>query len=277
MLLEGTIIERVWQWNVQRLQNKTGIYLKYYQVLTCEPSPPTIALGIICSGEDVLDSQPCAHASPKWRSELGDSVRHERPCHTSYATHVTHHTPPKWRWRRPHTFWPPWTSWELPSPIVLTCQWQAAGTHNPLKKRVEAPQCPHADTKICSLELGWHGHVGTAGNHGTLLPHLCSHPSRWTCAWWHVYQEGTHCGWPGTHTAGLSTSDALATSHSRLASSTWTVLTAREEVLLACRVLGPAICYLRINHNAKIFLTRPSVWSCERHGCHPLKKIPAEQ
>ena len=27
-----------------------------------------------------------------------------------------------------------------------------------------------------------------------------------------------------------------------------------------------AICYLRINHNAQIFLTRPSVWSCERTG-----------
>ncbi len=36
-----------------------------------------------------------------------------------------------------------------------------------------------------------------------------------------------------------------------------------------------AICYLRINHNPQIFLTRPSVWSCERHGCHPLEKIPA--
>ncbi len=38
----------------------------------------------------------------------------------------------------------------------------------------------------------------------------------------------------------------------------------------------PAICYLRINHYAQIFLTRPSVWSCERHGCHPLAKIPAD-
>ncbi len=39
----------------------------------------------------------------------------------------------------------------------------------------------------------------------------------------------------------------------------------------------PAICYLRINHNAQIFLTRPSVWSCEGHGCHPLEKIPAAE
>jgi hypothetical protein len=41
-------------------------------------------------------------------------------------------------------------------------------------------------------------------------------------------------------------------------------------------VLWAAICYLRINHHAQIFLTRPSVWSCERHGCHPLEKIPAD-
>ncbi len=40
--------------------------------------------------------------------------------------------------------------------------------------------------------------------------------------------------------------------------------------------LQAVICYLRINHNAQIFLTRPSVWSCERHGCHPLEKIPAD-
>ncbi len=37
----------------------------------------------------------------------------------------------------------------------------------------------------------------------------------------------------------------------------------------------PAICYLRINHNAQIFLTRPRLWSCERHGRHPLEKIHA--
>ena len=31
-----------------------------------------------------------------------------------------------------------------------------------------------------------------------------------------------------------------------------------------------------INHTGQIFLTRPSVWSCVRHGCHPLEKIPAD-
>ncbi len=37
-----------------------------------------------------------------------------------------------------------------------------------------------------------------------------------------------------------------------------------------------AICYIRINHYAQIFLARPSVWSCERHGCNPLEMIPAD-
>ncbi len=31
-----------------------------------------------------------------------------------------------------------------------------------------------------------------------------------------------------------------------------------------------------INHTGQIFLTRPSVSSCVRHGCHPLEKIPAD-
>ncbi len=30
------------------------------------------------------------------------------------------------------------------------------------------------------------------------------------------------------------------------------------------------------NHTGQIFLTRPSVSSCVRHGCHPLEKIPAD-
>ncbi len=33
----------------------------------------------------------------------------------------------------------------------------------------------------------------------------------------------------------------------------------------------------RINHTAQIFLTRPNVSSCERHGCHPLERFPAER
>ncbi len=39
----------------------------------------------------------------------------------------------------------------------------------------------------------------------------------------------------------------------------------------------PAICYLRINHKAQIFLTRPSVWSCVRHGCNHLERCPGER
>jgi hypothetical protein len=31
-----------------------------------------------------------------------------------------------------------------------------------------------------------------------------------------------------------------------------------------------------INHTGQIFLTRPSVSSCVRHGCNPLEKIPAD-
>ncbi len=31
-----------------------------------------------------------------------------------------------------------------------------------------------------------------------------------------------------------------------------------------------------INHTGQIFLTRPSVSSCVRHGCHLLEKIPAD-
>ncbi len=44
-------------------------------------------------------------------------------------------------------------------------------------------------------------------------------------------------------------------------------------VSLVATLAHPATCYLRINHKAQIFLTRPSVWSCERHGCHPLEKM----
>ncbi len=39
----------------------------------------------------------------------------------------------------------------------------------------------------------------------------------------------------------------------------------------------PAICYLRISHTAQIFLTRPSVSSCVRHGCNPLEMFPVER
>ena len=31
------------------------------------------------------------------------------------------------------------------------------------------------------------------------------------------------------------------------------------------------------NHTAQIFLTWPSVSSCERHGCHPLEKFTTER
>ncbi len=47
--------------------------------------------------------------------------------------------------------------------------------------------------------------------------------------------------------------------------------------ILICSWLRPAICYKRINHNAQIFLTRLSVLSCVRHGCHPLEKFPADR
>ncbi len=38
------------------------------------------------------------------------------------------------------------------------------------------------------------------------------------------------------------------------------------------RNYAPGDMLLRINHHAQIFLTRPRVWSCERHGCQPAGK-----